>query len=506
MDQHTPRRFWTGFVSLPVIGIVALAAGLAVGSHDTPATVDAAAQRWDAVADTYVIAERPAAAPGTQTKLTATRWPEWHTKTYVRFDVDGLRTDVPLASVTVAFTVQRIQGHAQRVELREVPSATWSESQTSYQDRPATGDMVAVAAASAGTTTLRFDVTRHVRAAGSYSFALVNRTADTALVVNSREYGSGAPRLLVGYGAPTSPSPSPSRTTDPSPTGSPAPTGSQSPSPSPTGTPPAPFHCGAAFKPEAEGETYQEALGREDRLLGGLDIARVYYTGAPAPWPGKLDTSGRPAIVSFKLPPRDILAGSYDARLREWFAAAPTTRDTYWVYFHEPEDNIARGEFSAADYRAAWRHLAVLAGAAGNPRLHATLVLMGYSVEPPSGRDWRDYYAGRDVVDVLAWDIYNYVNEGAGGYRDPATLFGRAAEVTAAEGLPFAVAEVGSAIAEGDDGTGRAAWLRSTLRYLRDRQAVFVSYFDMYVDHNHGPQHYELRDLAAQTAYREICG
>ncbi|MGH3716154.1 MAG: hypothetical protein ACRDT4_22225, partial [Micromonosporaceae bacterium] len=273
--------------------------------------------------------------------------------------------------------------------------------------------------------------------------------------------------------------------------------------PTPT-TPPA-FSCGAAFAPEAAEETYQEALAREDRLLGGLDLARVYYTGAPAAWPGKLDTSGRPIVVSFKLPPKDILAGTYDTQLRTWFATAPTGRDTYWVYFHEPEDNIARGEYTAADYRAAWQRLAGLADAAGNPRLYATLVLMGYSVEAPSGRNWRDYYPGRDVVDVLAWDIYNYVNEGAGGYRDPATLFGKAYQVTHDEGLPFAVAEVGSAIASGDDGTGRAAWLRDTLRYLRDRQALFVSYFDMFVDDNHGPQHYELRDTASITAYREVC-
>ncbi|MGH3655531.1 MAG: hypothetical protein ACRDUA_02635, partial [Micromonosporaceae bacterium] len=121
------------------------------------------------------------------------------------------------------------------------------------------------------------------------------------------------------------------------------------------------MQCGAAFKPEGDGESYQDALGREDKLLGGLDVARVYYTGAPKQWPGKLDTDGRPMIVSFKYQPKEILSGTHDAHLRKWFADAPTDRDTYWVYYHEPEDNIEKGDFSAADYRAAWRHLATLA-------------------------------------------------------------------------------------------------------------------------------------------------
>lgn len=501
MDQHTPVWPWIGRALLAVISLAA-AAGFAWSGGPAPTTVDATSttQRWTAVADTYVIAERPTVTRGTEPKLSATTWPDWHTRAYVRFRVGELRTDLPIVSVTVGFTFQRTQSQPRLTELRTVASNSWSETGTSYQNRPAAGDVVATAGDPAGASTISFDVTRQVRAAGSYSFAVVNRTAGSGFLVNSREYGSGVPRLTVRYGVPASPSASPSSAPTPSP--------SASPTPSPTGTTPPPLatRCGAAFVPEADGETYQEALAREDRLLGGLDTARVYYTGAPAPWPGKLDTGGRPMIVSFKLPPRDILSGTYDLRLRSWFAGAPADRDTYWVYFHEPEDNIARGEFSAADYRAAWQHLAGLADQAGNPRLYATLVLMGYSVEPPSGRDWRDYYPGRDTVDVLAWDIYNYVNEGAGGYRDPATLFGRAYEVTRAEGLPFAVAEVGSAIASGDDGTGRAAWLRTTLRYLRDRQAVFVSYFDMYVDDNHGPQHYELRDAPSIAAYREVCG
>ncbi|MGH3714275.1 MAG: DUF7594 domain-containing protein, partial [Micromonosporaceae bacterium] len=202
------RNSWAAVAAASVLTVVAVLAisGTPRAQLDT---VDAAttSQRWGAVADTYVIAERPAATPGTESKLTAAQWPDWHTRAYVRFRVGELRTDLPIVSVTVRFTFQRTQSQPRLTELRTVPSNSWSESTTSYQNRPATGDVVATAGDPAGASTVSFDVTRQVRAAGSYSFAVVNRTADSGFVVNSREYGSGVPRLTVTYGAAPSASP-----------------------------------------------------------------------------------------------------------------------------------------------------------------------------------------------------------------------------------------------------------------------------------------------------------
>jgi hypothetical protein len=80
--------------------------------------------------------------------------------------------------------------------------------------------------------------------------------------------------------------------------------------------------CGASFATEA-GETYQQALAREDGYFDGLESVRVFYSGLPKAWPGKLDTSGRPMIVSFKAAPAEVLAGTHDTSLRSWFATAP---------------------------------------------------------------------------------------------------------------------------------------------------------------------------------------
>ncbi|HEX6681166.1 MAG TPA: hypothetical protein VF062_00110, partial [Candidatus Limnocylindrales bacterium] len=207
-------------------------------------------------------------------------------------------------------------------------------------------------------------------------------------------------------------------------------------------------------------------------------------------------------VVSFKGHPRDHTAGTHDARMRQWFADAPRDRDIYWIYFHEPENDIAGGAYTAAEYRAAFRHLKALADTAGNPRLHPTLVLMQWTVEPASGRNWRDYYPGDGVVDVFAWDVYNFDSSAAQGrYVPPATLLDAALAVNAGLGLPTGIAEMGSHIAAGDDGTRRAAWIQAMNDYLRAHGSLWNLWFDL--DWSNGD--YRLRDPAALAAWQQFC-
>jgi hypothetical protein len=82
-------------------------------------------------------------------------------------------------------------------------------------------------------------------------------------------------------------------------------------------------------------------------------------------------------IVSFKAQPKTILSGQDDTALSHFFDTAPTGNPIYWSYYHEPEGNIADGEFTLADYKAAWAHVVSLASAAHNRDLHSTLILGG---------------------------------------------------------------------------------------------------------------------------------
>lgn len=263
---------------------------------------------------------------------------------------------------------------------------------------------------------------------------------------------------------------------------------------SPVATGPTQF--GAAFQQEP-GETYEEALARTDETIGPLDVVRVFYQGEPDPWPGK--APDRHVVVSFKLEPRAVTAGLYDQAMTGWFAAAPRDQDVTWVYWHEPEDDIERGEFTAEEFRAAFAHLAGLADQAGNPRLRSALVLMSYTLRPPSGREWRDYYPGDDVVDVFAWDVYNRRTD---GYSSPEELLDRPRQVAESVGKPFAVAELGSKLAQGDDGQARAQWLLDLGDYALAHGARFVCYFDFVW--NDGADDYRLDDEPSAAAWRQL--
>jgi hypothetical protein len=203
-------------------------------------------------------------------------------------------------------------------------------------------------------------------------------------------------------------------------------------------------------------------LGRVTSQFGRMPIVRVYFPGLPGPraWAG-LNKSA--VIVSFKALPAAVLSGADDARLRQFFATAPRGHAIYYSYYHEPEDNIAAGQFTAAAYRAAWKHIAALADAAGNPYLHSTLILMNYDLVPASHRNWRDYLPGGSVISVLAWDAYPV---GSATNQDPkptppARFMGPAIAASRSAGLPYGFAEFGLSTAH-----GRPRWLTSVGQYL----------------------------------------
>jgi hypothetical protein len=260
------------------------------------------------------------------------------------------------------------------------------------------------------------------------------------------------------------------------------------------------------------GETFAQAIARQDAAYGVPDpmpISRVFYSGAPQAWPGNHGMSGRPVVVSFRYAPTQVTQGRYDAALRSWFANAPDY-DVYWSYSHEPEDNIARGEFTAAQYRAAWQHISDIADeeAPESAQLHSTLIVMCYTMNPASGRNWRDYYVP-DAQSMLAFDCYNHAGK-RNQYGNPANIFKPLINwANANPTIPWGVSEVGSVLANNDaDGTRRAAWLRDVANFLVAKYnanpaiaAQFVLYYDVV-----GPKgtDYRLSDNNSKLAWRDI--
>lgn len=249
---------------------------------------------------------------------------------------------------------------------------------------------------------------------------------------------------------------------------------------------------GASFERQPE-ESYQQALTRVDSALD-LRVVRVFYPDQPQPWPAP--SGDRDVVVSFKLPPSDVLAGRTDEQMREWFAAAPSDQRVFWVYWHEPEDDSEKGAFTPDEYRRAFAHLIEIADSVDNPMLVSTAVLMTWTVNHPhTDREWRDYVP--EGVDVLAWDGYSTSRS----YADVEEMFGAAVEASREADARFAIAEVGAMLATGDQGQGRAAWIREVGAFAVAHDAVFVTYFDfIWADGEHD---YRLDETSA-AAWREL--
>jgi hypothetical protein len=498
-----PSLYFTAAGTLLVVGgsVGAIALTGAGMSRDARTAAAGGGTVVPASADTYVVREMPGKGFGDDKKITASVWPEWHTEAYIAFDVPRGTPKVTRARVEVTF--DRPRNRPRQVELRTLPGA-WTENGTSWSNRPSAGPVIATA--TSAKDRISFDVSSVVTGPGRYAFAVTNQNFWSAASLHSREGGDGPRLVLKTRKGEPAPSPSTSETRTPTPTAA-----LPAPGPEPTWEVPQPTKspetspgsgrtlCGLSLdlKP---GETFQKALSRLDARYGGLETVRLFYRGVPPAWPGNPNLGKRPPIISFKLAPKDVLAGKYDKAMSNWFATAPRDRDVYWVYYHEPEDNIADGEFTAADYRAAWRHLRALADKAGNSRLHATLVLMSWSLDPLSKRDWRDYYPGRDVIQVLGWDAYN-LGWKKGRYDSPSTMYDRVIAVSKAEKLPFGVAETGSYLVGDDDGTKRAAWLHATNTYLKKHNALWVAYFDL--DWPTGD--FRLLDNHSRKAWQDFC-
>ena len=467
-----------------------------------------------AIEDTYVYQEYPNVNRGSDTKLTAANQAQLHTRAYLKFSVTGVPDGAPDTKATLRLSSDRNQPGL--VELHAVAATSWRQDTTTMRNAPAVGATVAVARPPAGQKSLEFDLSRVVTGNGTYSFALVAPEAGTTSAVYASEHGPDGPSLTVDWSG-SAPSAAPSSPSAGSPTVRPGlpsmspvrPTATASsvePSPSSSGSSapgaPAPAPSGATLFGSSlwvgDGSTTAGALARTEGKFGKLDVIRTYYSGMPKAWPGSAGVSGGPVSVSFKADPRTVVTGSLDAQLRSWFSTAPTDRTIWWTYYHEPEDDIERGAFTAAQYRAAWQHISALADRAGKPNLRSTLILMCYSLNSYSKRNWKDYYPGDAAIDVLGWDCYNR-GVSKGQYYPASQVLGPPVSAARSVGKPWAIGELGSTLIAGDSGAGRAAWLRDVGSFSRQNGAQFVAYFDSTVGDD-----YRLLDAPSEQAWRGV--
>lgn len=260
--------------------------------------------------------------------------------------------------------------------------------------------------------------------------------------------------------------------------------GSVTPPPAPSGScqsrPPSGTIFGSSMS--TSNQTFPVALQGIDAKFGRVGVIRHFSPGLPLDWGSRNAQllKDRTLVMSFKAPPKEITSGKHDTYLRKWFADAPSNQTIYWSYYHEPENNINAGEFTSAQYRSAWAHIATLEQKACKPNMHATLILTEWTMQPRSKRDYRTYDAGPEYVKVLAFDPYNGATDPNRSYYEaPQDLLGPIVSKMKADGRPWGIAELGSRRIPGDSsGKGRAAWLTSVADYSSRNAALFVTYFN----------------------------
>ncbi|HEX5017414.1 MAG TPA: hypothetical protein VFX15_07505 [Actinomycetes bacterium] len=242
---------------------------------------------------------------------------------------------------------------------------------------------------------------------------------------------------------------------------------------------------------------FMRAVKLSDRRYSRMEVIRYYEPMIRDSWSGHLGDLNRPVTVSFTASPARVLDGDFNRTLRRWFRAAPNKTPIWWTYSHEPEDDIERGELSADRYRRAWRHINAIARSAGTRNLHPTLVLMAWTARSESGRSISKYYPG-DFIDVMAFDGYNPVRSHR--YVPPRQIFGAAVAKARHRGARFAIAELGSLVVPGDDGSRRATWLVKAAKYAAKKNAAFVSYWDAKIP----GENFQLRDLPSRRAWHSV--
>jgi hypothetical protein len=250
-----------------------------------------------------------------------------------------------------------------------------------------------------------------------------------------------------------------------------------------------------------------------DPNVGPMQVYRGYDNGFHYPtWqqvPKSLAHACAPTVpcmndYSFQLPPADVAAGLDDTILTTFIASTPT--NIVLTNFHEPEQEIAAGQFTFAQFRAANAHLNTLVdaqnGLDGGTR-KVSVILMVSTFTGFQGRNPANYWpTAADgpgaPVDLISADVYAapHATGTSGvpiGYTDginwklPSTLMKPVLLFAKAQLTDWAVSELGY-LEDIHDAGHKALALNQAVAYAKAgmatatsavyRPALWISYWD----------------------------
>ncbi len=476
---------------------------------------------FPATDDTYVSFARPDFNAGTATKLVASEKPGDRKITYLRFTVpDG--TQVGSAKLTLTRTNHHLPPV---VEVYRADAAGWSEKTLTMRNAPKVGELVAAVPAPARGFALPVDVSAAVTGPGDYAFAVTSPATDDVANFVAKEAGAGAPVLSTAPGDAVDPGvPVPPIPTIPPIKPTPSPTSSPTQTSTPPPAPPAPPgcsvdkmlvpSCGAwlGVAPGAHDFTRsrtEQLATFEANARRKMDVMHVYHTDTQLfPTADEIKMArepGRNRLLFINWKPssgkswKAVGAGdpAVDAQIDKLSAHIKSTfpERFFLSIFHEPENDVnptAGSGWTAADYKAMYRHVALRLKANGVDNAILTMVYMGFAKW--GAQPWfEDLYPGHDVVDWLGYDPYasvdssssdfaTMVNKKLGAYAGWPGFYSWAQQRV--PGKPMVLAEWGVAESASNPG-GKAEFFRGVVADAKQFPRLkALLYFDSAKAHN----------------------
>ncbi len=223
------------------------------------------------------------------------------------------------------------------------------------------------------------------------------------------------------------------------------------------------------------------------KLRRQLTTVRVFLSSTPSSWSSNALLSTVPANGTVAL---SFHSGT-PTQVTRFLSSRPKTLKCYATYWHEPEDNFMTATQKAA-YRTNWHGYAPAIRQAG---CKPTLILMKWSLNPKSGRNWQDWYPKGDI-DVLAFDAYN-TRAKIGTYGTPSQYLAPILAASTQTGLPWALTELASDIPAGTKATDRAAWAHGVaVAAASQPRFLFATWWDVL---SNSGRDYRLDSVTAQA-------
>jgi hypothetical protein len=246
-DPTPASRTWTVNTSGPTSTYTATASPTATATYTptvTPTFTSTATSTpvtgpvtFTSVSDAYVNASSPASNYGSLTTLRADASPV--TRSYLRFNVQGLTGSITNATLRVYANTASTQGY----QVYGVSDNAWGETTINFNNAPVVGSLLGSSGSLSAGTWTTVNVTSYITGNGSFNLALTTPSS-TAISFASREAGLNAPQLVIqtSDGSTLTPTFTPTVTFTSTPTatatqtGTSTPTNTAGPSPTPTNT------------------------------------------------------------------------------------------------------------------------------------------------------------------------------------------------------------------------------------------------------------------------------